>query len=352
MKYLGGKITRSVSVTSDAYNNLMDAVTTMFAWVGVKISAVGVGEEHPNGHGKLEWIIALLSSASIILVGAELFKKSVNAIRDPEETLFSAFALAVLVISIGVKFFMFIYNKKQGMEKDSEAMKAVSVDCLSDAVSTTVVLLALIVNWLTGIRVDGWCGALVALFIIYNGFKEFAEITNRIMGRREARDDTNEIKEFALKNTDFSDITDILMEDYGNGRVKVSLTAIGKDGIGSDKLLADAANLKYRIFSQYGYLTNINVESVIDENEIRQFVEENMRTLEISPVIKSIRVSNAGTYKLVELDLGIELMNNVKMEEYKKTIIKKMENAPEGYKILTQFYLKGRQRQHMHWKQM
>lgn len=77
-----------------------------------------------------------------------------------------------------------------------------------------------------------------------------------------------------------------------------------------------------------------------------------MRTLEISPVIKSIRVSNAGTYKLVELDLGIELMNNVKMEEYKKTIIKKMENAPEGYKILTQFYLKGRQRQHMHWEQM
>ena len=341
IKFIGGKITRSVSVTSDAYNNLMDAVTTMFAWIGVKVSEVGAGEEHPNGHGKFEWIIALLSSGSVIMVGGELVKESVRSICDPKETVFSLFTVFALIISICVKFFMFVYNKNKGNEKDSEALKAVSVDCLSDAISTAVVLMSLIINWMTGLRIDGWCGVLVALFIIYNGFKEFVEITNRIMGRRKSEEETNMIRALALNNTDFSDITDILTEDYGNGRIKVSLTVVGKQGISAEKLLEDVADLKYKIFTEFGYLTNINTEAVIDDHDIRQFIEETLQKIEKIPVIKSLRVNDAGEYKLVQLDLGIEFMNNAKTEEYKKSIIDKMGNAPEGYRILTQFYLMG-----------
>ncbi|ETP71893.1 cation diffusion facilitator family transporter [Lachnospiraceae bacterium JC7] len=338
-KYTGGKLIRSVSVTSDAFNNLMDAVTTMFAWIGVKVSAVGAGENHPNGHGKFEWIIALLSSGSIILVGWELFKESVNVILDPKETVFSVFTLVVLIISICVKFFMYLYNKNQGLKKDSEAMKAVSVDCLADTVSTTAVLASLIINWVTGLRIDGWCGALVALFIIYNGFKELGEITDKIMGRRASDDDIKKIKEFALRNSCFMDITNILFEDYGNGRIKVSFNAIANEGIETERLLMSAANLKFRIFSEFGYLTNINVEKIIADDEIRRFIEDNLNAVEIPPTIKALRVSNAGGYKLVELELGIEFMNSKKMEEYKSSINEKMENAPDGYKVLTQFLL-------------
>ena len=342
VKFIGGKLSRSVSVTSDAFNNLTDAVTTLFAWLGVRVASVGAGERHPNGHGRFEWIVALLSSSSIILIGWELLRNSIDAIKAPVTTIFSIFTVVVLALSIGVKFFMFLYNRKKSAENDSAALKAVSVDCLSDALSTTVVLVALIVNRLFAVNIDGWCGILVSIFIMYNGFKSFGETAERIMGRSAPDEHLQELKKFAMENEDFRDIEDLQIEDYGYGRFRVSMTAVGKTDVGADRLLNDIADLRYRIFTRYGYNAQITVARCSDEDkEIGRYIDSVLSGLDVPLTVCSLRVSDAGEYKLAELELGIDFMNSGRKEEMEKELDSQFSDAPTGYKLLTRLRLKA-----------
>lgn len=345
LKYIGGKITRSVAVTSDAFNNLTDAFTTMLTWFGVKVSSIGEGTNHSNGHGRFEWIIGLLSSCSVIVVGWELLKESIIAIKNPENTVFSVFTFLVLVISIIVKFTMYLFNKKAAERKDSESLKALSVDSLSDAISTTVVLVCIIINRLTGLNLDGWCGIAVALFIMKNGFEVFGEITNRIMGKPVTEEETAGIKAFCMENSLFSDIVDIMFEDYGYGRRRILATAIGHMSDDPNTLLSEATNLKYRIFREYGYQAMISVERLIDEDdEIKNFIVDNLDDLSQECSVQSLRTSDAGCYKLVQLVLDTDLMNSEKTLELRKKINDRLDNAPTGYKILTRFRIRDKRK--------
>ena len=342
VKFIGGKLSHSVSVTSDAFNNLTDAATTMFAWLGIKVASLGAGENHPNGHGRFEWIIALLASSSVILIGWELLGDSVAAIKNPEQTVFSVFTIVVLALSIGVKLFMYFYNRKKSRETDSASLKAVSVDCLSDAMSTSVVLLSLIINRLFALNVDGWCGILVAVFIMYNGFKSFGETAERIMGQSASAEEKQTLRDFAMENADFADIADLQIEDYGYGRFRVSMTAIGKEEVSAARLLADTADLKYRIFECYGYDAHITAEPApCEDTVIRSYIDDALASLDAPLKILSLRVENAGQYRLAELELGIDFMDNRRKKEYEKTVSARFADAPEGYKVLTHLRLSG-----------
>lgn len=342
VKFIGGKLSRSVSVTSDAFNNLTDAVTTLFAWIGVKVASVGAGERHPNGHGRFEWIVALLSASSIILIGWELLRDSIDAIKAPEATVFSIFTVIVLALSIGVKFFMFLYNRKKSGETDSASLKAVSVDCLSDALSTTVVLAALIVNRLFAVNIDGWCGILVSVFIMYNGFQSFGETAERIMGRSASEEHLRELKAFAMENEDFRDMEDLQIEDYGYGRFRVSMTAVGEAGVAADRLLADIADLRYRICTRYGYNAQITAaQDTGEDQELSGYINGVLADLTVPVTVCALRVSDAIGYRLAELELGIDFMNSGRKDEVEKVLTERFADAPKGYKLLTRLRLKA-----------
>lgn len=347
VKFIGGKLSRSVSVTSDAFNNLADAVTTMFAWLGLQVSAIGVGEEHPNGHGRFEWAVALLSASSVILIGWELLKNSVNAIKNPEMPVFSVFTVVVLSLSIAVKAFLYLYNRKKSKVNDSAALKAVAVDCLSDAVSTTLVLVSLIVHAIFSVNIDGWCGILVSLFILYNGFGSFMDTIERIMGRSASKEQLDEMRAFAMQNADFEAIADLQIEDYGYGRYRVSMTALGKEDAGADQLLADAMRLKYRIFEHYGYNAQIEVEQHCEkEEEAEAYIKSALSTMDVPLQVLSLRVNDAQAYKLILLELGIDFMDNRKKKALEKELAETFRAAPEGYRILPRVRLKARAYRH------
>lgn len=269
----------------------------MFAWLGVKVASIGAGERHPNGHGRFEWIIALLASSSIIVVGWELLQESVGAIRKPKAQVFSIFTIIALAISIGIKLVMFVYNRKKSEEENSASLKVVSVDRLSDAVSTFVVLLALIVNKFWALNIDGFCGIMVALLIMYNGFSSFCETAERIMGVSASMADITNLKEFAMENSDFSDIADIQIEDYGFGRFRASMIAIEKKGITAERLLSDTADLKYRIYERFGYHAQVSLESYgIEDDSIREFIECVIEYCSVPLTIQSLRINDACEY--------------------------------------------------------
>ncbi len=335
IKFIGGQLSHSVSVISDAFNNLADAATTMLAWLGLKVSSLGAGETHPNGHGRFEWVIALLSAVSIMLIGWELLRDSIAAIRDPQQLVFGAFTVAALVLSIAVKTYMFWDNRQKSKQNDSAALKAVSLDCLSDAVSTTVVLLSLVIHEVFHLNVDGWCGILVALFILYNGVRSFLETGERVMGRSATKEQLAQLRAFALQNADFQAIDDLQIEDYGYGRFRVSMTAVGKPEASAERLLNGAAALKYRIREKYGYHAQIVVErSLAGDPALQACIDEALAAAGAPLTLLSLRLTDAGDFKLAELALSIDMIDIRKKDAAEAALTQRFAHAPEGWRIV------------------
>ena len=164
-----GILSGSVSVTGDAVNNLSDASASVVTLVGFRLAAKPADPEHPYGHARIEYLSGLAVSAMILLIGADLVKTSVQKILHPERIAVSGVLLAVLAASIAVKLLLAALNRSLGMRIGSASLKAAAADSRNDAVTTAAVLLSCAVSRLWGIRIDGYAGLLVALFILWSG---------------------------------------------------------------------------------------------------------------------------------------------------------------------------------------
>ena len=222
-KYLAGVISGSIAVMADAFNNLSDAGSSVITLLGFKLAGMKPDPEHPFGHGRLEYLSGLAVAAAIILMGFELAKSSFEKIRHPEAVEASLLSLIILVVSIAVKLYMSYYNRKIGGRIDSAAMKATAMDSLSDAVATSVVLLSILIQKFTHLRVDGWCGILVAGFIIYAGYNAAKDTLSPLLGQKPDPELIEDIQKITLPHPEIVGIHDLVVHDYGPGRVMVSL---------------------------------------------------------------------------------------------------------------------------------
>ena len=222
-KYLAGVISGSIAVMADAFNNLSDAGSSVITLLGFKLAGMKPDPEHPFGHGRLEYLSGLAVAAAIILMGFELAKSSFEKIRHPEAVEASLLSLIILVVSIAVKLYMSYYNRKIGGRIDSAAMKATAMDSLSDAVATSVVLLSILIQKFTHLRVDGWCGILVAGFIIYAGYNAAKDTLSPLLGQKPDPELIEDIQKITLAHPEIVGIHDLVVHDYGPGRVMVSL---------------------------------------------------------------------------------------------------------------------------------
>ena len=167
-KFIAGLISGAISVTADAFNNLSDAGSSVMSLVGFKMAAQPADEEHPFGHGRMEYVSGLVISFVILLMGFELAKSSVVKIFNPEDIKFSWLTLSILIISVLVKLWMALFNHSLGKKINSTSMKATAVDSLSDCISTSAVIVAMLVLYFAGVNIDSYIGLAVALFIFYN----------------------------------------------------------------------------------------------------------------------------------------------------------------------------------------
>ena len=165
-KFIVGSVTGSIAITADAANNLSDAGSSAVTLVSFRLANKPADDEHPFGHGRLEYVCALIVSFIILIMGGELIRSSVDKIMHPVPLQFSAAALAVLIASIGVKIWMAVFNRGIGKRINSTAVGAVVMDSVSDTAATTVSMIALILSKFTSVPLDGYMGIVVALFII------------------------------------------------------------------------------------------------------------------------------------------------------------------------------------------
>ena len=173
----------SIAIISDAFNNLSDMGTSIVTILGVKMSNSLPDEEHPFGHGRIEYISSLIVSFIIMLVGFELLKSSVDKIRNPEEVIFNPILMLILLMSILVKIWMFSYNTYIGKTINSSINKATAADSLNDVIATSAVILSTVIQRSVHAPVDGFVGVLVSLIIIYTGFNISKDTVNILLGQ-------------------------------------------------------------------------------------------------------------------------------------------------------------------------
>ena len=225
LKLLAGLLSGSVAVMADAFNNLSDAGTSVVTLVGFHLAGQEADEEHPFGHGRMEYLSGLFVAMAILLVGFELAKASVEKIIRPQPVEMGLVSVLILVAAVAAKLWLYLFNRSLARRINSSAMRATAADSLSDAVATSVVLVsALVGRWLDW-NVDGWIGLAVAMFIFRAGWLAVRETMDPLLGRPMDPELAEDIDRLVLDHPYILGIHDLVYHDYGPGRAMMSFHA-------------------------------------------------------------------------------------------------------------------------------
>lgn len=224
-KFLAGTLSRSIAITADAFNNLSDAGSSLISLLGFRLANTKPDIDHPYGHGRIEYLSGLVVSVLILFMGYELLTSSVNQILNPEATSYSIPVFCILVLSVLIKFYMFFFNTRIGRKIDSSTLKAAGTDSLSDMVSTSVVLLCSLISSFTHWNLEGYCGVVVGLLILYAGLGAAKETISPLLGKAPEPEFVEQIKQIVLQADGVLGIHDLMVHDYGPGRLFISLHA-------------------------------------------------------------------------------------------------------------------------------
>ena len=224
-KFFAGTISHSISITADAFNNLSDAGSSVITLIGFRMADQKPDPDHPFGHGRIEYLSGLAVSIAILLMAIELIRSSFDKILHPEPVDCSIVIILILLASIAVKCYMAYYNFSIGKKIHSAGMKATATDSLSDTLATTVVLLSTLFTYFTGILIDGYCGILGGFFILFAGISSIKDTIDPLLGQPADKDFVNQIESLVMAHDTVLGIHDLIVHDYGPGRVMISLHA-------------------------------------------------------------------------------------------------------------------------------
>ena len=305
-KYFAGTISGSIAIVADSFNNLSDAGSSLITLLGFRLAGKKPDPDHPYGHGRIEYISGLIVSFLILLMGFELAKSSIGKIISPEPIQAGWLPAAILVASICVKVYMFLYNRSVGRKIDSAAMIATATDSLSDSIATTVVLLSMIVSYLFHVNIDGWAGLLVALFILYAGYGAAKDTLAPLLGQAPDPELVRRVNEIVMAHPEVLGIHDLVVHDYGPGRKMVTLhTEV--DGKGDFFTLHDAIdNIERELTRECGCHATIHMDPIESDNEevlaMREKVARLVQRIDPAITIHDFRIVPGKTHTNVIFD--------------------------------------------------
>ncbi len=282
-KFFAGTISGSVAITADAFNNLADSGSSVVTLLGFKLAGKKPDPEHPFGHGRMEYLSGLVVAALILLMGFELAKTSVEKILHPQPVEFSWLTAGILVASVAVKLYMSLYNRSIGKKIHSAAMTATAADCLSDSMSTAAVLVATFVGYFFHWQIDGWVGILVAALILWAGYNAAKDTISPLMGQAPDPELVQQIEETVLSFAPIHGIHDLIVHDYGPGRMMITLHA-EVPSVGDLLEMHDAIDLAEQTLQQkFQCKATIHLDPVAVDDEktqtLRQKTAELVQTI-------------------------------------------------------------------------
>lgn len=218
-----GSIFGALSILADGLNNLSDCGSSVMSLVSFKLANKPADEEHPFGHERIEYVLSMAVAFVILIIAFELLKESITKIINPEQMEFSYLIIGVLVGSIVIKIGLFIYNRAIARRLNSEILKATSIDCLSDSIATSVVLIGMIISKVFAISLDGYIGVIVALFIGFSGVNILKETMSYLVGKAPERKVIDSIKDRILAHEEVFGIHDLSVYCYGPNKYFASV---------------------------------------------------------------------------------------------------------------------------------
>lgn len=281
IKFAIGTISGSLSITADAFNNLSDAASNIVTIVGTKIAKKPIDRDHPFGHGRVEYISALVVAFMIFLMGFELAKTSVDKILHPAELKFSLVYVLIIAIAILVKFWMAYFNTKLYKMTDNINLKAVAQDSLNDCISTFAAVVSLVIcHFFNIIWIDGVVGLFVSLFILYSGVGIVKEIMNPLLGQPPEEELVNGIKNIMLSEELIIGVHDLIVHDYGPSRIIASAHAEVPSNVDVMKLHDIIDVVEQRIRDELNIIICIHMDPVVvDDEEVQYYKDLTQRLL-------------------------------------------------------------------------
>lgn len=305
-KYFAGTLSGSIAIVADSFNNLSDAGSSLITLLGFRLAGKKPDPGHPYGHGRIEYISGFAVSFLILLMGFELAKSSLEKILVPEPVQAGWLPAAILVASICVKVYMFLYNRAVGKKIASSAMAATATDSLSDSIATAVVALSMLIAHFFHVNIDGWAGMLVACFILYAGFNAAKDTLAPLLGQAPDPEFVQRVTDIVMAHPEVINIHDLVVHDYGPGRKMVTLhTEV--DGKGDFFALHDAIdNIERELTALCGCHATIHMDPIERDNAevlaMRDKVAELARRIDPAITIHDFRVVPGPTHTNVIFD--------------------------------------------------
>lgn len=334
-KLFAGTLSGSIAITADAFNNLSDAASSLITLIGFRMAGQKPDPEHPFGHGRIEYISGFIVSMAILLMGFELLSSSVQKIVSPEPVSFSPLAAGILVASIAVKLYMCFYNRRVSKKIDSAAMRATAMDSLSDSVATAVVLVAMLVGHWTNLMIDGWCGLLVALFILYAGVNAAKETIGPLLGQPPTREFVEQIEQYVLSYDSVVGLHDLIVHNYGPGRTMISLHAevpVTADILEMHDMID---NIEHGLRERMGCEAVIHMDPVVLDDERLSALRETVRgfAAEIDPAITihDFRMVSGPTHTNLIFDAVVPYKFRLSDEEVRRQLSERIRALDGNY---------------------
>lgn len=305
-----GLIVGSIAVTADAFNNLSDAASSLITILGFKLSSLPADEEHPFGHGRLEYISGLIVAFMVMMVGIQFIKSSFQRIINPEVVSFETILFILLLVSILFKVWLSRFNKLIGKRINSSALKAASIDALGDVVtSSTVALSLLLSNWIS-FPIDGYIGIIVSLIILYSGYSLIKDTLSPLLGESPDEKLASNIKESVLSYDEIDGVHDLIIHNYGPGKCMASIHAEVPSTSSIVKIHEIIDKAEKEVSEKFNIHLVIHTDPIcVDDKEVLKTQDELQSILNKIEIIKSMhdfRVVGEGEHKNLIFDIVVD----------------------------------------------
>ena len=333
-KYFAGMISGSVAITADAFNNLSDAGSSVITLLGFAVAAKKPDPEHPFGHGRFEYLAGFVLSALIVVMGVELGKSSIEKILSPAPVEAGLLPAAILLVSIAVKLYMSAYNRAVGKKIGSAAMEATAMDSLSDCAATAAVLAATLIGHFTSLQIDGWCGIVVAALVLWAGIQAARDTISPLLGQPPAPEFVQRIEEIVLSSPVVQGIHDLIVHDYGPGRVMISLHAEVPAHGDIMALHDEIDNIEQRLRRELGCAATIHMDPIVTDDkltaETRERVAQLVRGIDEHITIHDFRMVTGPTHTNVIFDAVVPFkfrLSDHEVEQEIQAAVKRLDSS-------------------------
>ena len=333
-KFLAGTLSGSIAITADAFNNLSDAGSSFVTLVGFHLAGQKPDVHHPFGHGRIEYLSGLAVSMLILLMGFELGRSSLDKILHPSPVDSSPLVLGILCVSIAVKLYMAFYNHTLGKKLSAPAMLATAVDSLSDSAATFAVLAATLVGQFSGVLIDGWVGLLVAALILWSGAKSAKETIDPLLGTPPTQELVQRIRDLVMAHPGNIGIHDLIVHDYGPGRVMISLHAEVPATENVLDIHDEIDNVEKELQEKLGCEAVIHMDPIVPDDgvtaETRQRVAALVRCIDDEISIHDFRMVSGATHTNLIFDAVVPFgfrLTDAQVAEKIKTAVRALDGT-------------------------